>query len=251
MNDLITTDIRTAQRTIDSRIVADMVGKEHKNLLADIRTYIGHMDSAALKIQPSDFFLESSYMDSTGRTLPCYLVTKKGCEMIANKMTGAKGIQFTAAYVTKFNDMERGLATPDGETELIKAKASRDRATAMLMNARARAYKAIMGTIGDKTLSPIAMQLFGITAIEEITGSKIDYRPEAGRLWTASEIAAELGVPAQTLGKIAVRNALKTPQYGIWALDKSPYGPKQVQTFRYNEAGRARLIELARGERLN
>lgn len=127
-----------------------------------------------------------------------------------------------------------------------EAEAKLLRARAMLTNSQVRAYKALVATVGDKTLSPIAMQLFGLTAIEQITGKHIEYRPETGRLWTATEIAAEVGMSAQALGRIAVSNGLKTEQYGIWALDKSPYGPKQVQSFRYNEAGKSRLMEIAR-----
>lgn len=37
------------------------------------------------------------------------MLTKKGCEMVANKMTGEKGVLFTAAYVTAFNKMEEHL----------------------------------------------------------------------------------------------------------------------------------------------
>lgn len=58
------------------------------------------------KIEPSEFFIPSTYTDSTGRELPCFLVTKKGCEFIANKLTGEKGTKFTALYVTRFNIME-------------------------------------------------------------------------------------------------------------------------------------------------
>lgn len=66
-----------------------MVEKQHKNLLADIRGYISAMGKTTeLNFQPSDFFIESSYKDSSGRELPCYLLTKKGCDMVANKMTG-------------------------------------------------------------------------------------------------------------------------------------------------------------------
>lgn len=91
---------------VDSREVAKLVEKRHKNLLADIRGYLKIMEkSTELKIQPSDFFLESSYKDNTGRELPCYLLTKKGCDMVANKMTGEKGVLFTAAYVTAFEKM--------------------------------------------------------------------------------------------------------------------------------------------------
>ena len=51
-------------------------------------------------------FIESEYKDSTGRTLPCYLCTKKGCDMIANKMTGKKGVIFTATYIEAFEKMK-------------------------------------------------------------------------------------------------------------------------------------------------
>lgn len=72
---------------VDSRQVAEMIGKQHKNLLRDISGYVGVMaESTELKIEPSEFFIESSYKDSTGRALPCYLLTKKGCDMVANKL---------------------------------------------------------------------------------------------------------------------------------------------------------------------
>lgn len=59
---------------VDSREVAELVEKQHKNLLRDIDGYIETMkNSTELKIEPSDFFIKSAYKDSTGRTLPCYL----------------------------------------------------------------------------------------------------------------------------------------------------------------------------------
>ena len=106
------TEIAIMNYTLDSREVAEMVGKEHKNLFADIRGYVENMEnSTELKVQPSDFFKKSSYIDPTGRTLPCYLVTRKGCDMIANKMIGQKGTLFTALYITRFYDMEQALQT--------------------------------------------------------------------------------------------------------------------------------------------
>ena len=93
---------------IDSREVAEAIGKRHDNLLRDIRTYteimgkIGH-----LKVEESDFFIKSSFVNAQNKVMPCYLVSKMGCELIANKLIGEKGVLFTVAYVTKFNEMER------------------------------------------------------------------------------------------------------------------------------------------------
>lgn len=88
----------------DSREVALAIGRPHNDLMKSIRGYCQHL--AEGEISRSDYFIESTYQDSTGRTLPCYLCTKKGCDMIANKMTGKKGVIFTARYIEAFEKMK-------------------------------------------------------------------------------------------------------------------------------------------------
>ena len=90
--------------TLDSREVAEMLEKEHRHLLRDIAKYSEYLTES--KVGLSDFFQESQYKDSTGRTLKCYRVTKKGCEFLAHKLTGRKGAVFTALYINKFHAME-------------------------------------------------------------------------------------------------------------------------------------------------
>lgn len=112
--------MKNLEITLDSREVAAMVDKEHSKLLRDIRTYIVQMEEAnkmafeegrgnESKIGLVDFFQESSYKDSKGEKRPCYQITKKGCEFIAHKMTGVKGTEFTARYISRFHDMEAAL----------------------------------------------------------------------------------------------------------------------------------------------
>lgn len=91
----------------DSREVAEMTDKQHFHLLRDIDGYAKVLTESNYGL--SEFFIESTYQDGTGRTLKRYLLTKKGCDMVANKMIGEKGILFTAAYVTKFEEMENQL----------------------------------------------------------------------------------------------------------------------------------------------
>ena len=74
------------EQTITSIEVAEMVGKEHSKLLRDIRNYAEQLGQA--KIGQSDFFVESTYKNSQNKVMPCYNVTKKGCEFIAHKLTG-------------------------------------------------------------------------------------------------------------------------------------------------------------------
>lgn len=98
--------------TLDSREVAKMVGKDHAHLLRDIKNYIAVILTNP-KLDPLDFFKLSSYNDSKGEERVCFDVSKMGCDMVANKLTGEKGVLFTAEYVHKFHDMESGIPQID------------------------------------------------------------------------------------------------------------------------------------------
>ncbi|HBF9980735.1 Rha family transcriptional regulator [Clostridioides difficile] len=93
---------------VESREVAELIEKDHNQLLRSIRGYISVLEQSA-KLHTDDFFIESTYKNENNQKYSCYLLTKKGCDMVANKMTGEKGIIFTAIYVTKFEEMEREL----------------------------------------------------------------------------------------------------------------------------------------------
>lgn len=108
------TDLILIEQTIPSMEVADMVEMEHKYLMRNMRRYSDEMVGA--KISPTDFWKDSTYRDSQNKERTCYLVTKKGCEFIAHKMTGAKGTIFTARYINRFHDMENALKTQNTQS---------------------------------------------------------------------------------------------------------------------------------------
>lgn len=98
------------KQSITSLEVAEMVGKQHNDLLKDIRRYCEQL--GLRNIPQSDFFTESTYQNVQNKTQPCYNVTKKGCEFIAHKLTGVKGTEFTAKYINRFHDMEKQVENP-------------------------------------------------------------------------------------------------------------------------------------------
>lgn len=65
------------------------------------------------KIPVTDYFIKSTYTTSQNKEMPCYKVTKLGCDFLANKFNGEKGIIFTARYVKRFDEMERGQIPQD------------------------------------------------------------------------------------------------------------------------------------------
>ena len=109
-------ELEISNHSIMSTEVAEMVGKEHKYLMRDIKRYSNQMQSA--KISPCSFWEEFTYKNENNQSYPCYLITKKGCEFIAHKMTGAKGTEFTARYINRFHEMEEHIKQQSSLPEL-------------------------------------------------------------------------------------------------------------------------------------
>lgn len=102
-----------SKTTITTLEVAEMMETEHWKLL---RKLDGDKKSdGIIKILTdnnfvvSDYFIPSSYKDVSGKENKCYQVTKLGCDFLANKSTGEKGILFTARYVKRFYEMEHQI----------------------------------------------------------------------------------------------------------------------------------------------
>ena len=103
MNDLMKSTITTME-------VADMMEISHNDILRkldgrkDRKGYIQIMTESQMAV--SDYFIPSTYRDISGKENKCYEVTKLGCDFLANKSTGEKGVLFTARYVKRFYEME-------------------------------------------------------------------------------------------------------------------------------------------------
>ncbi|WP_312145549.1 BRO family protein [Lysinibacillus capsici] len=132
--------------------------------------------------------------------------------------------------------------TVDAELEI-----KRMRAEAMLNNSRTKQAKLILDMQKNKTLSPIAVELLQVNALEVLSDQAIDYRPGVEKTYTATDIGKELGISAQKVGILANKHNLKNETYGYFVLDKSKYSNKQVESFRYYESGRKKIREILQG----
>ena len=112
--DLITTTNEGKEiYVIDSREVAEMMGRTHSDIMKMIQGSGKNLGIIPVLLKGnfhvSEYFIESSFKDASGKSNKCYLVTKLGCEMLGNKQQGEKGILFTAKYVERFNEYEKRL----------------------------------------------------------------------------------------------------------------------------------------------
>lgn len=104
-------------QTITTLEIAEMMETEHWKVLRKLdgqekegKHIMGYVDILNdNNIVVDDYFEKSSYIDAKGEERPCYNVTKLGCDFLANKFTGEKGILFTARYVKRFEEMENNI----------------------------------------------------------------------------------------------------------------------------------------------
>ena len=213
------------QKFIDSREVAEMVGKQHNELLKDIRRYAGQLGEG--KIPQSDFFTESTYVNSQNKKMPCYQVTKKGCEFIAHKLTGVKGTEFTAKYINRFHEMEDAIKSkvPSG-AELI--------ALAVVEAQKLLAQK----EEEIKQLEDSVQQMDKV--ITELT-PKADYADRilsSNDCMTVTQIAQDYGLSAVSFNRILSRAGIQRKVGEQWILYAEYQGKGYVQnkTYDYEKA---------------
>lgn len=213
---------------VDSRQVAEMIGKDHAMLMRSIRNYEEILATA--KLQAPDFFIKSSYLDNQGKLRPCYKLTRKGCDMVANKLTGEKGVLFTAEYVTRFEEMEKQL----NQISEIKITEYQQKELEIRENEAKAKVAELWIKLGDRTNIPEYRQITDSYASLVLAGKPVLPLPEVKeKTYSAGEIGKILGVSANKIGRLANEFKLKTEKYGKYFYDKSQYSNKEVESFRY------------------
>ncbi len=89
----------------DSLKVAQVFGRQHKNVIRSIRDI---MMSANL-LANRQTFCESTYYDSQGKQQPIFLMTKEGFCALVMRWNGEKANQFKMAFIDMFSKMEKAF----------------------------------------------------------------------------------------------------------------------------------------------
>ena len=124
------------------------------------------------------------------------------------------------------------------------------RAEAMLLNAKSRQSKLWLA-IADKTDIKEYKHICQQKAAEVLAGVPVLPMEEAGeKTYSATDIARELGVSANKVGKLANKYNLKRGEYGKYFYSKSPNSCKEVETFRYYKSAVNEFRKLLAAERM-
>lgn len=180
-----------------------------------------------------------------GKAYETRIFTEDGVYEVTMLSGRPKAREFRAWVRQVLKALRKGEATltvPSANKDELMAR----RLSIMEQNARTRQAALMVKVAKSGNLSPEAVELLEINAMEFLMGRKIPYRPKLEtKLYSMTEIAAEAGVSPITAGKLVKKLKLRHQgdQYGIYVLDKSPYSDKQIQTFKYNEKGRIAILD--------
>lgn len=96
--------VNKAEMTVVSSLdVAGTFGKDHKNILRDIRQLECSDEFRRLN------FEQSEYLNEQNHKQPMYYMSRDGFTILAMGYTGEKAMRFKEAYIKQFNAMEKTL----------------------------------------------------------------------------------------------------------------------------------------------
>lgn len=96
-----------------SKIVADVFGKTHKNVLLSIDAM-----KCSDKFRSANF-KASSYVSPQNKKLACVEMTRDGFSFLCMGFTGAKAAEWKEKYIAAFNEMETGLLQIDKRINML------------------------------------------------------------------------------------------------------------------------------------
>lgn len=218
-NNRNSTNATAVPQTMTSIEIAQVTGKQHKNVMRDIR----NMEPAWEKITGLKFEL-SDYRDATGRKLPMYVLTKTQCLYVATKFND----EARARLVIRWEELERDRPVPVATVPPSEAPVPAYAEAPVPAGSPAglsAPYVPCALTVPRHALSRRELLLLALDAEEENARLREENdtlrqrtaSPEA--TYTATEIARLHGVDAQTLNEALCEIGLQTYAAGRWHIN--------------------------------
>ena len=180
-----------------SRIIANVFGKNHKNVLQSIEKMECSEEFRRLHFQPS------FYTSIQGKELPMFIITRDGFMRLVMGFTGEKAAEAKEELLRQFNAMEALLLSDD--YIIYRASKIQDKKIKMLEGALAQKDEVIaLQKTELKQAAPL------VQYCQEVLQAEGDM--------TTTIIAKELGTNAQVLNKILYAVGLQFRQGSTWVL---------------------------------
>jgi len=206
--------------TMTSLEIAEITGKEHYNILRDIKDEISKLGTERAEL----IFELSEYKDTTGRKLPMYIANVQGILQLGARYSA--DVRYRLIEKVTKKEVSQNYVNND----LIDLEKDR------IKLEKSKILKELSQTISNERYK----ETLAIYSANALYDKPILELPAAEKKsYSASELSQlimnehGIKISGNRIGRLTNEHNLKTDEYGYWALDKSRHTNKQVESFRY------------------
>lgn len=193
------TELMSIKETMSSLQIAEITEKRHDAVLRDIRNLLEQGVGA-------HNFVESSYNSSQNKELPCYILTKKGCLILASGYNAL----LRERIINRWEQLEiqhrnGGFQIPQTLSEALMLAAEQTKRLE-----KAQAEKQLLQEKTQQQEQVIQQQAESVRYLDRIQSSVSTY--------TVTQIAKEFGLSAESLNRKLHELKVQFKQNGQWLL---------------------------------
>ena len=206
---------KSNQPLTNSKLVAEVFGKEHRNVVRDIKNLI---EGGVLKNEQTPMFEETTYVNKQNKqSYPMFVMNQDGFTLLAMGFNGKKAMEFKLKYIEAFNAMKRQIeqskpSVPQNYLEALKSlvKSEEEKQQLALQNKRQQATILTISKENTELGYKIIEMLPKVSYYEQIL--------QSDATMTITQIAQDYGMSAIKLNLLLSDMRIQHKVRGQWIL---------------------------------
>lgn len=203
------------QPLTNSKLVAEVFGKEHRNVVRDIKNLI---EGGVLKNEQTPMFEETTYTNEQNKqSYPMFIMNQDGFTLLAMGFNGKKAMEFKLKYIEAFNAMKRQIeqskpSVPQTYLEALKSlvKSEEEKQQLALENKQQQATILTISKTNMELGNKITEMLPKVSYYDKIL--------QSNATMTVTQIAQDYGMSAMKLNKELESMKIQHKVRGQWIL---------------------------------
>ena len=203
------------QPLTNSKLVAEVFGKEHRNVVRDIKNLI---EGGVLKNEQTPMFEETTYINEQNKqSYPMFIMNQDGFTLLAMGFNGKKAMEFKLKYIEAFNAMKRQIeqtnpSIPQNYLEALKSlvKSEEEKQQLALENKQQQATILTISKENMELGNKITEMLPKVSYYDKIL--------QSNATMTVTQIAQDYGMSAVRMNKELESMRIQHKVRGQWIL---------------------------------
>lgn len=202
------------QPLTNSKLVAEVFGKNHKDVMKAIRNLT---EGSAQNCAVRQMFSESTYLNEQNKEQPMFIMNQDGFTLLAMGFNGKKAMEFKLKYIEAFNAMKRQIeqskpSVPQNYLEALKSlvKSEEEKQQLALENKQQQATILTISKENMELGNKITEMLPKISYYDKIL--------QSNATMTVTQIAQDYGMSAMKLNKELESMKIQHKVRGQWIL---------------------------------